>query len=240
MLRLSAIRHSFQDSEVLAGVDALVKPGWVTCVVGPSGCGKSTLLRIAGGLITPDAGKVDNQLGLSAFVFQTPRLLPWRCVSDNVHLGTRDVVRRQRGAELLDFMGLGDVGGCYPHQLSGGMQQRVAVARAFATDARLLLLDEPFAALDPQRRSALQGVLRQLCRERSAAALFVTHDIPEAARIADRIIVLGDQPTISIEVIDPPAVTLDDASAYARAAELLRRPSLQRAFATNPEVETDP
>ncbi|MDN3519465.1 ATP-binding cassette domain-containing protein [Aquisalimonas lutea] len=226
MLRLDGIRHGFGAGDVLGGVDVTVHPGEIVCLIGASGCGKSTLLRVAAGLLRPDAGTVTNRFGSHAPVFQEPRLLPWRRVLDNVHLGGDAGTARR----LLVDLGLEDYLDAYPAQLSGGMQQRVAIARAFARDTPLLLLDEPFGALDPTRRGSLQRELRHRCIEQNRAALFVTHDLPEAVRLGDRIAVLGSSPARIVDEVHCTAAGGDDAAAFTGAADLLRRPAVHAAF----------
>ncbi len=195
----------------LETVDLTVRRGEFVSIIGPSGCGKSTLLRIVGGLQTPSSGSVrvdglpprevqrSKQLG---FVFQDPSLLPWRSVIDNVRLPLQ--VNR-RGASpvapdpdrMVDLVGLTKFRGYYPHQLSGGMQQRVAIARSFVTRPSLLLMDEPFGALDEITRSAMRYELLRVWRSEAAeqcTVLFVTHSIAEAVLLSDRVIVFTPQP----------------------------------------------
>jgi len=237
MLRLEGIRHQFGPTPVLGGVDLTVAAGEIVCLIGASGCGKSTLLRIAGGLITPEAGRVEDTFRDRAFVFQEPRLLPWRRVLDNVLLGRRGDGARDEARRLLGDLGLGDWVDAYPHQLSGGMRQRVAIARALATAAPLLLLDEPFAALDPTRRRGLQTALRRRCRDVGRAALFVTHDLTEALALGDRVLVLGGSPARVVSRSEGLAAGSDEAEAFAAAAALLRRPAVRAAFAASDQEE---
>lgn len=177
---------------VLRGLNLQVAPGEFAALVGASGSGKSTVLRVLAGLLTPDAGTIAAP-GEFALMFQQPRLLPWRTVLDNVHLPAelRRQDRRRRARELLDLVGLGSYAQQRPSQLSGGQQQRVALARALLLEPALLLLDEPFAALDALTREELHLELLRIWRETGATCLFVTHDIAEAAFLADRVLVLG-------------------------------------------------
>ncbi len=189
-------------------------------VIGPSGCGKSTLLRLAAGLLTPDRGTVtvDGSTPGEArrnkrygFVPQHPALLPWRSVKRNVSLLVE--VNRQPGdaatamsereqLQLLDRIGLSSFLDARPHELSGGLQQRVSIARAFVLGARVLLMDEPFSALDEITRSEMRYVLVDLCESAASTVLFVTHSIPEAVVLSDRIVVLAARPGRVTSVID--------------------------------------
>ena len=193
----------------LLGIDIQVEHGEFVSVIGPSGCGKSTLLRIVGGLQAPTRGRVliDGQEPREAqreksigFVFQNPSLLPWRRVIENVRLPL-EVNRKGRGGEaehLVDLVDLAEFRNYYPHQLSGGMQQRVALARSLVTEPSLLLMDEPFGALDEITRASMRLELLRIWRTRSeslsSTVIFVTHSIPEALLLSDRVIVLSPQP----------------------------------------------
>ena len=177
MLKLNGVSHSFGDHAVLRSVSLTVGPGQRLALMGPSGKGKTTLLRAVLGLLRPDDGTVENTFRKTAAVFQEPRLLPWRTALENVNLVLGD--RREtlpRALEQLQRLGLGDAGDKYPRELSGGMQQRTALARALAVDADLLVLDEPFKALDEKLR---QQVLEEVGKTK-AAILLVTHDEAEA------------------------------------------------------------
>jgi NitT/TauT family transport system ATP-binding protein len=187
-----------------------VAPGEFTCLIGASGCGKSTLLSLVAGLDQPTAGQVSVG-GRTAFMFQEPALFPWLTAAANVELALRargegKAERRQRAAELLEVVHLGGFGGKRPHELSGGMRQRVALARALAQDADVLLMDEPFGALDAMTRDVLHEELDRICAERALTVLFVTHNVREAVRLGDRVVVLSSRPgrvidefTVSIE-----------------------------------------
>lgn len=195
--------RSGADSEVVVDrIDWAIGQGEFHCLVGRSGCGKTTLLKVAAGLLEPTAGAVYIQgarvLEPSAqvgFVFQTPTLLEWESVLDNVLLpiSLKRKVRpqnRRNVMELLDLVGLAAYAGRYPCELSAGQQSRVAIARALIAGPLVLLLDEPFAALDAITREDLQNDLLRLCRLRRTTVLFVTHDIAEAIYLADRVVVM--------------------------------------------------
>jgi NitT/TauT family transport system ATP-binding protein len=179
-------------------VSLTVAPGEFLCLVGASGCGKSTLLNLAAGLDQATGGTVTVD-GRTALMFQEAALFPWLTVGGNVELALRlqGVPRRQRGAktvELLELVGLGDVVDARPHELSGGMRQRASLARALAQDADVLLMDEPFGALDAITRDLLHDELERLWRARAMAVVFVTHNVREAARLGDRVVLLTSRP----------------------------------------------
>nr|WP_240746718.1 ABC transporter ATP-binding protein [Cryptosporangium phraense] len=215
----------------LDGVDLSVQPGEFVCLVGASGCGKSTLLNLVAGLDAPTAGEIDVEGGRAAFMFQEPALFPWLKVGQNVEvpLKLRGVSRAERRAQALDLLAtvrLRDVADKRPHELSGGMRQRVALARTLAQDAPVLLMDEPFAALDAMTRDALHDELERVWLERKLSVLFVTHNVREAVRLGDRIILLASRPGRVIQefVVDQPRPRrLDDPSVAALAGEVTDR-----------------
>ena len=195
----------------LAGVDLRVRAGEFVVLLGASGCGKTTLLNLVAGLDRPSSGTVSVRSGRPAVMFQEPALLPWLDAGRNVELplrlsGVGRAARRSRSAELLDLVRLGGQARKRPHELSGGMRQRVALARALAAidgdmaaDAEdaaggLLLMDEPFAALDAITRDFLQGELRRIWAATGTAVLFVTHDVREAVRLGQRVVLLSSRP----------------------------------------------
>ena len=190
----------------LAGLDLRVNRGEFVSLVGPSGCGKSTFLNIVLGLLRPDVGEVrvegrpiTGPSGDRAMVFQEFGLLPWRTVEGNVELGLelRGVAsadRQRRAHELIQLVGLTGFERHYPHELSGGMKQRVGLARALATNPQILLMDEPFAALDAQTRDLMQAELLQIWETSRQTVIFVTHSIEEAAYLSDRVVVLSARP----------------------------------------------
>lgn len=191
----------------------VVDQGEFVALVGPSGCGKSTLLRLVAGLSEPDEGVIEfpdwSVSPHRAMVFQDASLLPWLSVVDNVAFGleTQGVPptqRRQRAVALLQRMGLGAFAEHYPHELSGGMRQRVGIARAWITEPAILLMDEPFRALDAQTRLVMQEELLQLWQERRTLVCYVTHDIDEALLLADRVLVMSGRPGHILEEIRVP------------------------------------
>ena len=184
--------------------------GQFVCLIGASGCGKSTLLSLVAGLDTPSAGVIDTSGRRVAMMFQEPALFPWLTAARNVELalrasGVAKAERTRRAAELLDVVHLGGFGDKRPHELSGGMRQRVALARALAQEADVLLMDEPFGALDAMTRDLLHDELDRICTERGLTVLFVTHNVREAVRLGDRVVVLSSRPG---RVIDEFAVPI--------------------------------
>lgn len=254
------VRRVFTDGqeplEALADVSLRVAPREIVAVVGPNGSGKSTLLRILGGLLPPTAGRVevggravvepDPRIG---FVFQEPRLLPWRGVRDNVGLpmelgGWPADQRRGRTDELLELVGMRAVPDARPAQLSGGLRQRLAVARALALDPTVLLMDEPFSALDALTRERLNVEMLRLWERTRTTTVLVTHSIPEAVLLADRVVILSPRPArVAAEVrIDLPTPrslgTLGSAAFAAMAAQV--RLELELATGGRPDMEGRP
>jgi NitT/TauT family transport system ATP-binding protein len=210
------ISHRFGALDVLADVSFAVGIGEVVAIVGPSGCGKSTLLSILGGLLQPSAGAAElrgappaGSLNPLTFVFQDFALLPWCNVEDNVafplsHTGLSAAVRRALVDDALRRTGLSDFRAAYPKQLSGGMRQRVGIARALAVKPAILLLDEPLSALDSQTRELLMEDFIRLLADGAMGAVYVTHNLEEAVRLADRIVVLSRRPGRVREVVAIP------------------------------------
>lgn len=199
---LVGVRREFPGGvRAIDRVDVAVAPGEFVAILGPSGCGKSTLLRLVAGLDRPQAGevRVGGAAGRVAYVFQDAHLLPWRTVLANVELplelkGVGRAARRAAAVHTLGQVGLGDALDRYPAQLSGGMRMRASLARALVTEPRLLLLDEPFAALDELTRARLDEELYELWRRRRMTVLFVTHAVSEAVFLAQRVVVLSRRP----------------------------------------------
>jgi len=232
-ITVRGLTKAFGSRPVLAPLDLDVDAGSIVSVIGPSGCGKTTLVRMLAGLERTDAGSITlhgldpqaaRQAKQIAVVPQQPGLLPWRTVEANARL-LLDVrpTASPTGADdhlaLLHEVGLGDVLGHHPHQLSGGMQQRVALVRALALHAPLLVLDEPFAALDEITRADMRVLLTRLVEGRSATVLLVTHSIPEAVALGDRVLVMSPRPArvvadIPVDLARPRSATLDDDPAF--------------------------
>ena len=224
--------------QVLGDVSFDVRQGEIVSLIGESGCGKTTLLRIIQGLIRLDSGSilVDGTAVAApgrdrGFVFQQASLLPWRTARQNVEFGLElqgmpKADRTQRVTELLELIGLGHAADQYPHELSGGMQQRIGLARALAIDPAILLMDEPFSALDAQTREVLQIELLRIHEKTEKTTLFVTHDLDEAIYLSDRIVVLAAKPGRLERIIEVPfahpRLQLAELRAHARFQEIRR------------------
>ncbi|MGC9544165.1 ABC transporter ATP-binding protein [Streptomyces sp. UG1] len=214
-VRLDGLKLAF-GAMPAAEVDLEVSPGEIVVLLGPSGCGKSTILRALAGLLRPAAGRADvdgRPVGASgtgcAMVFQEDALLPWRTASRNVEyaLKLRGVPRgerRKEAGDLLAQVGLEGFAGHLPGQLSGGMRQRVQLARTLATRPRVMLMDEPFGALDAQTRSEMQQLLVSVWRQYRTTILFVTHDVDEALLLADRVVLLTPRPARIARTVEIP------------------------------------
>lgn len=229
-----AFPHPQGSRAVLSDVDLRIDAGAIVAILGPSGCGKSTLLRLIAGMDAADAGVVriagtpvlpaDQRV---AVAFQEPRLLPWRTIARNVALGLADHGRSRAGLSrvdaLLDVVGLSDAAGLRPRQVSGGMAQRASLARALAREPGVLVLDEPFGALDALTRLAMQELLLDVHAAEPRTIVLVTHDVDEALRLADRIALLGPAPGIGgstlVSLVDVPGERPRDRGT-ARLAEL--------------------
>lgn len=196
MIQLDHVSKSFQDVPVIDDLSLTLRAREVRGVVGPSGAGKTTLLRLIAGLIQPDSGTVTLGSSRLSYVFQEPRLLPWRSAADNVAVALQAAGIDRRHArhvahEWLARVGLTDFAGYYPAQLSGGMQQRVALARAFAVNPEILLLDEPFSHLDDGHKQELLAYLRQFIAQASVTVVYVTHDLRELDGLVDSVLRLS-------------------------------------------------
>jgi NitT/TauT family transport system ATP-binding protein len=222
--------HGSGEQQVLAldGIDLEVRQGEFVCVLGASGCGKSTLLHLIAGLDRPTQGELRVVGGQPAVIFQDAALFPWLTVTRNVEFplqmrGIPKARRRARVSELLELVGLAGFAEHRPHQLSGGMRQRTALARALAQDARVLLMDEPFAALDALLRDRLHDELERVWSSTGLTIVFVTHNPVEAARLADRVVVLSSRPgRIADEIeVDLPRPRRIDSRDVSRLAERL-------------------
>ena len=225
--------------EALAEIDLAVEPGEFITLIGPSGCGKSTLLRLIASLISPSTGSVqvnakpaeqarlDRDYGMA---FQTAGLFDWRTVTKNIELplelmGWSKGDRRRRAAEMLELVKLSEFAKHHPSELSGGMQQRVAIARALAFSPSLLLMDEPFGALDEMTREHMQDELLRIWKETGTTVVFVTHSIPEAVYLSTRVLVMSPRPgtiasTIGVDLGDRSTATRDDPAFFKKVTEV--------------------
>ena len=238
-VRLDGVRKTFGTAGravvALDGVDLTVAPGEFVCLLGASGCGKSTLLNLVAGLDAPSAGEITLNTSRPAVMFQEAALMPWLTAAGNVELplrmaGVPKSQRRAKAAELLELVRLAGLGDKRPHELSGGMRQRVALARALASTTdntgsgagkpSLLLMDEPFSALDAITRDVLQGELLRIWRATGTAILFVTHDVREAVRLGQRVVLLSSRPGRVVREWDagklPEADAVDEINAALR------------------------
>lgn len=243
MLNLRQITHKYMFDEVVCDVSFLVKKGEVVSLVGPSGCGKTTLLSICANLLEPTQGRVQNDFAHTSMVFQEDRLLPWRRAWQNIALGVKARgagVREQKEVALdiaqrlrLNAQDLEK----YPDELSGGMRQRVAIARALAVAPDLLLLDEPFSALDIGLRRELQDLLMEQILQRGLTAVFITHDLLEAVRISTRLLVFRPDPGRMVREIELDVAFKDrhDRYVYERVGQLLEEQDVRDAFALQTE-----
>lgn len=227
-LRLENVSHRYDALAVLDGVDLTARDGEILAIIGPSGCGKSTLLQIAGGLIRPSDGRVTAAgaapagcLNPITYVFQDFALLPWRTVAGNVALALEHhplsrAERSERVAAALARLGLAEFADALPRQLSGGMRQRVGIARALVVDPAVLLLDEPMSALDAQTRELLIDDFLGVWLQNRTTALYVTHNLAEALRLADRVAVFSRRPGRLAELVEVPVPQAERAGEAAR------------------------
>jgi len=220
VVEVRGVRKEFGDAAdrliALDGIDVTIRAGEFISLIGPSGCGKSTLLRIIGDLTTPTDGTItvngrtarEARLGRGyGMVFQSPVLMDWRTIQKNVELpleimGFDKAKRQERSRAMLELVELGDFGATHPWQLSGGMQQRVAIARALAFDPKLLLMDEPFGALDEMTRERMNLELMRIWRQTGTTIVFVTHSIPEAVFLSTRVVVMSARPGRISRIVD--------------------------------------
>jgi NitT/TauT family transport system ATP-binding protein len=244
-VEVSGLRKIFNPGrssqvDALVDIDVVVRPGEFVSLIGPSGCGKSTLLRLIANLTEPTNGSVtvngkpakqarlDQDYGMA---FQQAGLFDWRTVAKNIELplelkGWDRLKRRARANEMLELVKLPEFAGHMPWQLSGGMQQRVAIARALAAHPPLLLMDEPFGALDEMTREHMQAELLRICAETSTTVIFVTHSIPEAVYLSSRVVVMSPRPGRITQVVDVPLGgsrdddTREDASFFTKITEV--------------------
>lgn len=238
MLSVQNLSHKYGVTKVLSELSFNVSAGETLAIVGPSGCGKSTLLQALAGLITPSSGQIQCQANPISYVFQEPRLLPWKNSRDNLTLGLlaqsypkterwqlAENMARQLGLSLEDLHK-------YPHELSGGMQSRIALGRALLLSPQLLLLDEPFSALDIGLKLELYALLRQFVQQKHSSVIMITHDLMEAVRLADRILVLGGKPggILAQYSLNQAQETRSDSWIYQECAELMQHPPVRVSF----------
>lgn len=239
VLRVAGLTHAYGDRTALVDIDLTVAPGEVVALIGPSGAGKSTLLALAGGLMTPTAGTIQRGFRRPGFVFQDPALLPWRTARANVAFalkadGLARAARLAAADAILEEVGLTAVDRAqYPRALSGGMRRRVALARALVLRPDFLLLDEPFAALDIGRSRQLQALVASEIAARDLTALLVTHDLSEAIRLADRILVLAGPPgrLVADYAVGVPRAARNDVAVAGEMARMLAVPAIAAALA---------
>jgi len=213
-LILKGVSRKFNGFLAVSDVDLEVADGEFVCLLGPSGCGKTTILRMAAGLDAPtegelllDSKKIEGVNKECGFVFQEYVLFPWRTVKGNIEFGPemkgiRKEERERISQHYIDLVGLNGFENHYPHELSGGMKQRVGIARAYANSPKLLLMDEPFGALDAQTRNLMQGELLRIWQEEHISALFVTHSVDEAVYLADRVMVMSARPGMVKDIFE--------------------------------------
>lgn len=237
-LSVTALNHRFGYQRVLEDITLNVDQGEAVALVGPSGCGKTTLLNLASGLLTPWEGSIANGFARPAMMFQQPRLLPWKRTLDNIALGLKaqgvsSSQRKASAAQLALKMGLtADDLEKFPGALSGGMQSRAALARAFAVQPDLLLLDEAFSALDIGLKSELYELLAAERAANASAVLMITHDLMEAIRLADRVLVMAGTPgrIVAEHRVETPVAERNERWVFAHTAEFIQWPDIRTAF----------
>ena len=237
-LHIRHLQHKYALTEVLSDINLDLFAGETLALVGPSGCGKSTLLHIIAGLLTPSEAQIEQHFRGIACMFQEPRLLPWKTAEDNITLGLKALkvpkqARQQQARQMADTLGLTlDDLAKYPHELSGGMQSRIALGRALIIKPDLLLLDEPFSALDIGLKLELYALLRQHITERGTGVLMITHDLMEAVRLADRIVMMVPDPgrLIGEFTLQQPHAERSDAWIYQTTAQLMANDNIRIGF----------
>jgi len=238
-LTLENVSHSYGSVAVLKDLNLLVNPGEIVVLVGPSGCGKTTILNLLSGHLKPISGIIQRE-GIIRTVYQHDGLYPWLTVSENISMGLRSTngttTAEKELSELVELIRLEGFENHYPHQLSGGMRQRVELARVLAGDSDILLMDEPFSALDYQTRLRMRHELIRLLEQRPRTVVFVTHDIEEAAQLADRVLVLSNRPAticreLNIKAQKPRGLT--DPAVITAMEEILKELGLNIADNTN-------
>lgn len=209
MIQLTNIRKKYHEQIILNGLQMTFEDHAITAILGPSGCGKTTLLKIVAGLIPQDEGEITGMEGKApGFLFQEPRLLPWMNTIQNLEFVLpREMDKREKTGlcnEMLEAVGLAGYQNHYPSQLSGGMSQRLSIARAFIIRSDILFMDEPFQSLDIKRREQMFGLFRGLWLKHRPAVLMVTHDVQEALLLSDKMYILSDKPTGILKEIRNP------------------------------------
>lgn len=247
-LLVENVEHDFVRTQVLKNISFSISAGEVYALVGPSGCGKTTLLHLCNGLLDLQDGVIENTFKNTASMFQQPRLLPWKTCLDNMTLGLKarrwnKKDRNLKGLKLAALVGLqpSDLEK-FPHQLSGGMQSRVALARVLLLEPDLLLLDEPFSALDIGLKTELYQLLLEQQSQRDLAVLMITHDLMEAVRLCDNILLMNSKPgciAASFKLTRPTSLR-DDAWVYQTTAELLQQPIVRESFELPPPTSPSP
>lgn len=234
----NSVSHSYGNVHVLKDLNLEVKNGEVVVIVGPSGCGKTTLLNLFSGHINPTTGSIQRE-GLVRTVYQQDGLFPWLTVAENISMGLRSISDKgqleKELHELLTLIHMEDFKNHYPHEISGGMRQRAELARVLAGDSDILLMDEPFSALDYQARLRMRRELNRLLQTRPRTVVFVTHDIEEAAQLADRVLVLSTRPATicrELKISVPRPRGLTDPSVIEAMTEILKELGLHTNDAT--------
>lgn len=238
VLRIDRVSHRYGMTEVLSDISLDLSAGQTVALVGPSGCGKSTLLHSVAGLLTPSEGRIESSFQRVGVVFQQPRLMPWKRALDNIALGLKAQgvskrVRYDQTMALAHNLGLeSDDMYKYPHELSGGMQSRVSLGRALALTPDLLLLDEPFSALDVGLKAELYALMREHITENRTAILMITHDLMEAVRLADQIIMMAASPGRIMQTftLQQPYSQRDDTWVYGMAGTLMQADAVRHGF----------
>lgn len=241
ILRAANVSYRRGMELIFSGIDLELKPGESVALAGPSGSGKTTFMNLCAGLLELEEGELQRAFHRMAYMFQAPRLLPWKNAGENMALGLKAAgipasIRRQKCYDLAEAMGLKveDLNK-YPHQLSGGMQNRIALGRALVIDPDLILLDEPFAALDVGLKQEMLGLLQRL-RRPAAAMLCITHDLMEAVQLCDRILLLAGRPGELVAEIrlETPRDERTEGLVFARTAELMQNAIVRTVFGLPP------